>query len=321
MYFWAVWRKGKPQEIVGRKTTGPIWVAGLPNQTMQNRIKFLSLLLCFFVFLLPVKAQSTDYDSVIVLPKEQVINTRRIDRLMRREGIVRFQQIKENAYVIPLDESDDKEAKIAELKESGLFELVEPDYKFSLDNVNERNYVSINKNNDEPLKVNSEQIREITPNDRDFVSQYYLREINATKAWNTTVGNSLLVGILDTGVDANHPDLAGKVLNSIDLTNDDVTDDIGHGTEVAGIIAANTNNNQGIAGIAWNTKILPVRVTDEVGQARVSTVVEALDLAYKKGAKIVQISLSTNQFSQTLKDVIKDPSINLSEYQVGNIIK
>lgn len=302
---------------MGRKTSGPIWVAGLPNQIMQNKTKLVCILLCFFAFLPFLKASAKggpsyggqgndDYDSVIVFPKEQVLNTRRMDRLMRREGIIRFQKIKENAYVIPLDESDNKEAKISELKESGLFELVEPDYKFSLDSINERNYISISKNTDDPLKITSEQIREITPNDRGFVSQYYLREINATKAWNTTVGNSLLVGILDTGVDANHPDLAGKVLSGIDLTNDDITDDIGHGTEVAGIIAANTNNNQGIAGIAWNTKILPVRVTDGAGQAKVSTVVQALDLAYRKGAKIVQISLSTSQFSEVLKSAIEE---------------
>ena len=112
--------------------------------------------------------------------------------------------------------------------------------------------------------------------------------------------------MLDTGVDASHPDLDGKIYGDENLLPEDKSDSIGHGTEVSGIIAANTNNKQGIAGISWNTKILPIRITDEYGQARVSTVVEALDRAYDQGVKIVQISLSTNQFSQVLKDAVEE---------------
>lgn len=241
-------------------------------------------------------AQETDnYDSLIVQPKQGHLTTKRMSRLMFRSGFLRYQKINNNLYVVPLNKTDNKKAKIEELKNSGLFKLVEPDYKFSLDEETQRrNYIKITKES---------ILNDVTPNDKGFSSQYYLREINATKAWRVTVGNSLLVGILDTGVDSNHPDLTGKILGGdSDL---DLQDDIGHGTEVAGIIAANTNNNQGIAGIAWNTKILSIRITDEYGQARVSTVVAALDEAYNKGVKIVQISLSTNQFSQALKNTIK----------------
>ncbi|MBI3590727.1 MAG: S8 family serine peptidase [Candidatus Melainabacteria bacterium] len=253
---------------------------------------------------------TADYDSVIVIPKVKI---NRLDRTMHSRGILRYKKVKENIYVIPL-EAGNGTAKVAELKASGLFDLVEPDYKFSLDQVNEKKYTKIiihsseqnppesNTNNIQPAP--SVEAKEITPNDKGFNAQYYLRETNATKAWSTTVGSSLLVGVLDTGVDENHPDLVGKVVNDSDSSSDDLTDQIGHGTEVSGIIAANTNNNQGIAGISWNTMIFPVRVTDESGQARVSTVVSALDKAYSKGVKIVQISLSTNQFSQVLKDAV-----------------
>lgn len=246
---------------------------------------------------------ASDYDSLIVEPTERVIKANRMNRVMQRYRVLRFQKIKDNLYVIPLSEQEDKELKIKELKLSNQFKLIEPDYKLYTDNKNSgRNFIKIIKHPDsiEPLNNN-----EVTPNDKDFTSQYYLKQINATKAWRTTTGSSLLVGVLDTGVDATHPDLIGKVTAS-DGSEEDLADDIGHGTEVAGIIAANTNNKQGIAGISWGTKVLSLKVTDSLGQARISTVAQALDKAYASGVKIVQISLSTNQFSQTFRNVIKE---------------
>ncbi len=298
---------------MGRKVPGPYRAAEPPNQIMNIRhnYKFVLSILSAVLILLsisPVNAntEENDYDSVIVVPKKTSANSKRTDRLMRRQGI-KYRKVVNDTYVIPLDESSDKEKSIIELRESGLFDLVEPDYKISLDEYSERNYTTIIKHGNELITgvedINQE-IKEITPNDRGFTSQYYLKDINATKAWSITVGNSLSVAVLDTGVDSSHPDLAGKVITDNSVSPNDRLDDIGHGTEVSGIIAANTNNSQGIAGIAWNTMILPVKVTDENGQARVSTVVAALDKAYNSGAKIVQISLSTSQFSQTLKDAI-----------------
>ena len=318
---------------MGRKTTGPKHhyrtsgekrTAGLPNQIMKtiNKYNFVlgifSTILIVLLFLPSYAQENTNnYDSLIVKPKESFLRARRMEHLMFRHGISRFRKVRDNIYVIPLNEVNNEEiklAKINELKESGLFDLVEPDYKFSLDQIDsQKHYTAITKipkeenlNLPTSKNIGSAEPTEVTPNDKDFASQYYLREINATKAWGITVGEPLLVGILDTGVNANHPDLEGKVIGGESENNLDLIDDIGHGTEVAGIIAANTNNNQGIAGISWNTRILSIRITDEVGQARVSSVVSALDEAYKKGVKIVQISLSTNQFSQTLKSTIKE---------------
>ncbi len=285
-----------------------------------RRGKLIFSLLFTFLFLftnskasaLNPESTTSEYDSIIVQPNETATHSKKLDRIMYRSGIQRFQKIKNDIFVVPVSPSEDINKRISELKNSGLFKLVEPDYRLALDNESEeRDYTKIIKHSiKNPSSAtaidDSSNITEITPNDRGFNSQYYLREINATKAWNTTVGDSLVVGVLDTGVDANHPDLDGKIFNVPDINKDFLTDDIGHGTEVSGIIAARTNNNQGIAGITWNTKILPLRITDENGVARVSTVVSALDEAYLRGAMIIQISLSTNQFSQTLKDAVKE---------------
>ncbi len=257
-----------------------------------------------------------DYDSLIVKPKIITLKSKRASRLMYKYAGPGYQKIKDNIYLIPLSENDTTETRkqrIAELKQSGAFDLVEPDYKLSLDQEEgERIYTKIirhtwNENN--PIGTGNittfEPPKEVTPNDKDFTAQYYLKEVNAPRAWGITVGSALLVGVLDTGVDVNHPDLNGKVSSGTDVNDIDLNDSIGHGTEVSGIIAANTNNNQGIAGVSWNTKVLSLKITDDFGQARVSNVVSALDQAYKKGVKIVHISLSTNQFSQTLKDAVK----------------
>lgn len=282
---------------------------------LTNKFKFVFGLISAFliIFNSPCFAftavNDDDYDSLIV-------KTKRASRLMYKYTGHGYKKIKDSTYLIPLSKNDTaktKKQKIAALRQSGIFDLVEPDYKLALDQEEtERIYTQIIRHaeNDNNLAdagdiTSFDLPKEVTPNDKDFAAQYYLREVNAPQAWGITVGSALLVGVLDTGVDVNHPDLNGKVLSGADANDVDLNDSIGHGTEVSGIIAANTNNNQGIAGVSWNTKVLSLKITDDFGQARVSNVVSALDQAYQKGVRIVHISLSTNQFSQTLKDAIK----------------
>jgi len=275
----------------------------------KEKLGFITLLIAVsFVLITSDFAKASeedDFDSLIVRPSQKVLKLRRADHLMHRQGIFKYKKINSELYVIPLELKNKKEklAKIEKLKKSGLFDLVEPDYKLSFDQFdNEKNYISVTKHLpvDNFVSGSDEDLPEVTTNDSDFKSQYYLKQINATKAWNLTMfENTVLVGVLDTGVKSTHPDLQGRI------SGDDLDDLIGHGTEVSGIIAANTNNNQGIAGISWNTEIVSVMVTDEYGQARVSTVVSALDRAYQLGVKVIQISLSTNQFSYSLRDAIQ----------------
>jgi subtilisin family serine protease len=275
----------------------------------KKKLGFITLLIAAsFVLITSGFAKASeeeDFDSLILKPTQKVLKLRRADVLMRRQGIFKYKKINNELYVLPLEEKNIKAklAKIEKLKKSGLFDLVEPDYKLSFDqSSNEKNYISVTKHLpvDNLMIVNDENLPDVTTNDSNFKSQYYLKQINATKAWNLTMfENTVLVGVLDTGVKSTHPDLKGRV------SGDDLDDLIGHGTEVSGIIAANTNNNQGIAGISWNTQIVSIMVTDEFGQARVSTVASALDRAYQLGVKVIQISLSTNQFSFSLRDAIQ----------------
>src|SRR3989344_1792014 len=103
------------------------------------------------------------------------------------------------------------------------------------------------------------------PNDPYYQSQWHLQKILAPIVWNHTKGSSnVTVAILDTGINYNHPDLAGRVLKGSDIVNsdNDPLDDHGHGTKVAGVFGAISNNNRDLTGTDWNAKILAVKVSN-----------------------------------------------------------
>jgi len=103
----------------------------------------------------------------------------------------------------------------------------------------------------------------------------------------------VLVAILDTGIDQQHEDLAGKVAKSINFSDSDTASDrLGHGTHVAGIIAATANNGIGIAGAAPNARLLNVKIADDKGMVWASTVAKGIVWAVDNGAKIINMSLA-----------------------------
>jgi subtilisin family serine protease len=131
-------------------------------------------------------------------------------------------------------------------------------------------------------------------NDPMARQQWAIRKIGLTKAWDVTTGSaSVTVAVIDTGVAAKHPDLAGKVLPGTDLVNgdDDADDDFGHGTHVAGTIAAAANNRRGVTGVAWGVKVLPVKVLDEHGTGSSCDVMAGIVEAAKRGASVLNLSL------------------------------
>jgi thermitase len=129
-------------------------------------------------------------------------------------------------------------------------------------------------------------------------------DIKAVDAWTVTKGDAgTIIAILDTGVDKTHPDLAGKVLDGYDFANDDndAADDVWHGTHVAGIAAAGTNNSIGTAGVAWDCSILPVKVTDANGDGYYSWIIDGIIYAADHGAAVINISLGGNVDDPLLK--------------------
>ncbi len=131
------------------------------------------------------------------------------------------------------------------------------------------------------------------PNDPYYSSEWHLAKIAAPLAWNTTSGSSsVIVAVLDTGCDPTHPDLASKYVpgwNTFDA-NDNWADVYGHGTAVAGTVAAATNNGVGVASVAGGCRIMPIRISSSNGTGYFSTMATGLTWAADHGARVANIS-------------------------------
>jgi subtilisin family serine protease len=134
-----------------------------------------------------------------------------------------------------------------------------------------------------------------SPSDTLFGEQEDLEQIHVPEAWPTTTGDpSVVVAVIDSGFDLAHPDLAGVTLVSPrneTFNNTDVTDVIGHGTHVAGTIFATADNATGIAGIAPDSSLMPIKVLDGAGSGFFSDVLDGVDWARTHGADIINLSL------------------------------
>jgi subtilisin family serine protease len=135
-------------------------------------------------------------------------------------------------------------------------------------------------------------------NDPLFGRQWGLTQINAPTAWQRgATGAGVTIAIVDSGVDLNHPDLSSKLVAGADFQAGKrdcppgPQDENGHGTHVAGIAAAITNNGIGGAGTAPDAKIMPVRVLDAEGSGALDTVVAGIKYAADHGAEVINLSL------------------------------
>jgi hypothetical protein len=128
--------------------------------------------------------------------------------------------------------------------------------------------------------------------------QWALDKVSFESAWAVTRGRGVKVAVVDSGVEADHQELTGSVLPGIDYVKaggDGRTDPNGHGTHVAGVIAAHVNNALGIAGAAPDVKILPVRVLDASGGGVASNVAKGVIWAADHGARVINLSLGGGQ--------------------------
>lgn len=153
----------------------------------------------------------------------------------------------------------------------------------------------------------------VIPNDSDYGSQWAPQLTEAESAWAITTGsNGVTIAITDTGVDGTHPDLGGKVIAGYDTFNDIAilantnSAVYSHGTHCAGIAAAVGNNSQGIAGVAWGSTIMPIKICDDGPYYGASyfDMAEAFIWAADSGADIISCSFGGKGYSQTVKDAI-----------------
>lgn len=148
-----------------------------------------------------------------------------------------------------------------------------------------------------------------TPADPYFNAyQYGPQVIQAPGAWDITTGTpAVKIAVVDTGVQPDHPDLAGKMLPGRDYVDGDgvAQDGNGHGTHVAGIAAAATDNGRGIAGMAPRAAILPVRVLGNDGDGSMAAVANGIVYAANQGAQVINLSLGAPVSATTLANAVQ----------------
>ena len=147
----------------------------------------------------------------------------------------------------------------------------------------------------------------IAPNDPDYSKQWNLRGINIERAWEENHGEGITVAVIDTGVSI-VPDLQEtEFVEGYDFVNDrsNAEDDNGHGTHVAGTIAQSTNNNYGVAGIAYKAKIMPLKVLSGTGGGTVGDIAEAIRFAVDNKADVINMSLGGGGETQVMKEAIE----------------
>jgi len=148
------------------------------------------------------------------------------------------------------------------------------------------------------------------PNDPDVANQprtYTLQAIHALEAWDYTRGDpSVIIAVLDSGINAAHPEFQDRVLAGYDFINDDDTpgDDHGHGTHTAGIIAAGIDNGLGMVGICPECTLLPVKVLNQNNAGTWVGVAAGILYATDQGARVINLSLGASVSSKTLESAV-----------------
>jgi thermitase len=146
----------------------------------------------------------------------------------------------------------------------------------------------------------------VRPADPGFAGQWGITQTRVDEAWSSTRGSSrVVVAVVDTGVSP-LPDLAGRLLPGQDFVNHDAdpSDDNGHGTMAATVIAASGNNRTGIAGVCWFCRILPVKVLNAKGGGSYTDIALGIRYAADRGASIISLSLGGSDDSPLLRDAV-----------------
>ncbi|MCF6139212.1 S8 family peptidase [Pseudalkalibacillus berkeleyi] len=269
----------------------------------MNFKKLATLSLAATMALFPMVGEAATSDQLEAPKKVSTVNVSDVKgHYVQGEVLVKFKDSAKSASV----KSALKKVGANELADT---DVVKSDYKvLKVGNV-EAVSKALSKNpNVEYAEPNYTFQATWTPNDTYYSGyQYGFQTTDTDLAWDITKGSSgQEVAVLDTGVDYNHPDLDSKVLLGYDFVDNDYTpyDLHGHGTHVAGTVAAETNNAQGVAGMAPNTKILAVRVLNAQGSGSTADIADGIRYAADQGAEVINLSLGCDCASQTLKSAV-----------------
>nr|MCU0552919.1 S8 family serine peptidase [Leptolyngbya sp. Prado105] len=224
----------------------------------------------------PGLATQGNYDRIVLDFREDISDAEIQNQLQAIEQVYKVRpQLNsqfskpEHLYIVKGDQSRLNALKKSDLKR--YTEAIEPDYIYSIPGGESRRFVG----------STSEPNASLAPNDPMYSKQWNMHNIGIEQAWTETKGRGVTVAVIDTGV-SKVPDLEKtNLVKGYDFVNDreDASDDNGHGTHVAGTIAQSTNNNFGVAGIAYEANIMPLKVLSSFGGGTVADIAEAIRFA------------------------------------------
>jgi len=207
---------------------------------------------------------------------------------------------KDNVYIIKGDRQRLKELKKSKFAKAT--EFIEPNYIYKIPNPGKAAWLG------EFLRPQDDEASpSLTgPNDQYYSKQWNLHKIGVEGAWSQTKGSGITVAVIDTGITRVRDLYETKFVKGYDFVNDreEAKDDNGHGTHVAGTIAQATNNKYGVAGIAYEANLMPLKVLNSYGGGTVADIAEAIKFAADKGADVINMSLGGIGESQLMKQAI-----------------
>ena len=245
---------------------------------------FLGLLLACIVGIFKFSgslARTGEFDSVVFDFRDSPEAVAKVETAAQKFGLELTPNSKfstdDNVYVAKGDRTTIANFKASEL--SAFTEFVEPNYIYKIEG---------------------------RPNDPDFSKQWNLTNINAESAWNVSAGKGAVVAVIDTGVTQTKDLSRTKFVPGYDFVNDreKADDDNGHGTHVAGTVAQSTNNRYGVAGVAYEAQIMPLKVLSAGGFGTVADIAEAIRFAADNGADVINMSLGGGGASELMQSAI-----------------
>ncbi|MBW4615689.1 MAG: S8 family serine peptidase [Desmonostoc vinosum HA7617-LM4] len=208
---------------------------------------------------------------------------------------------KDNVYIVKGDRQRLQELKKSEFAKAT--EFIEPNYIYKIPKPGETAWLG------EFLRPQDDEVNtSLTgPNDQYYSKQWNLHQIGIEGAWSQTKGSGITVAVIDTGITRVRDLYETKFVKGYDFVNDreEAKDDHGHGTHVAGTIAQATNNKYGVAGIAYEANLMPLKVLSAYGGGTVADIAEAIKFAADKGADVINMSLGGGGESQLMKQAIE----------------
>lgn len=208
---------------------------------------------------------------------------------------------KDHVYIIKGDRLRLKELQQSPFKSAT--EFIEPNYIYKTVPVGKPAWLAEFLRPQEDQEPNTLLVG---PNDEYYSKQWNLHKIAVEGAWTRTKGSGVTVAVIDTGITRVRDLYETKFVKGYDFVNDreDAKDDNGHGTHVAGTIAQATNNKYGVAGVAYEANLMPLKVLNEYGGGTVADIAEAIKFAADKGADVINMSLGGGGESQLMKEAI-----------------